>query len=256
MKKLLSLFLLISLILISCEKIDSSLIGSWRLNETNYLITANQDFTFTNVFGSPWKGTIKIDNKNLNPMLFNYYFENVWGQTLFASENVSFTFAGPNRLEIYYENALYLLEKEYIFNISTGLFKVDGTAKYQDRTLQIAIELTMPKVELKKGAQFLVKDGYNFMPYRHLWLNNGGKLQTDYLTGDIMDRLSGKWNISDNKININLKNRASDIYQYRFNNDKLLLSKEKNTKEQLPHHISPFADKISNTTYQALYTRE
>jgi hypothetical protein len=133
---------------------------------------------------------------------------------------------------------------------------VDGTAKYQDRTLQIAIELTMPKVELKKGAQFLVKDGYNFMPYRHLWLNNGGKLQTDYLTGDIMDRLSGKWNISDNKININLKNRASDIYQYRFNNDKLLLSKEKNTKEQLPHHISPFADKISNTTYQALYTRE
>ena len=250
------MFFLISLVFTSCEKTDSSLVGSWRLNETNYLITANQDFTFTNVFGSAWKGTIKIDNTNLNPTLFNYYFENAWGQTLFASENASFTFAAPNRLEIYYENAVYLLEEEYIFDISTGLFKVDGTARYQDRTIQIAIELTMPKVELKKGGQFLVKDGYNLMPYRHLWFNGGGKLQTDYLTGDILDRLSGKWNTRDNRVTVDLKNRTSDIYQYRFNSDKLLLSKEKNTKEQLPHHISPFADKISDITYQALYTRE
>lgn len=256
MKKLLSLILFISLFLTSCEKTDSSLIGSWRLNETNYLITANQDFTFTNVFGSPWQGTIKIDNTNLNPATFNYYFENVWGQTLFASENVSFTFSGINRIEIYYENALYIFEKEYTFDIPAGLFKANGTAKYQDKTIQIAIDLTMPKVELKEGRQFSVKDGYNFMPYRHLWLNSGGKLQTDYLTGDIMDRLSGKWSVNNNHVTIDLKDRTNDTYQYQFNDNTLLLSEEKTTKEQLPHHISPFADKISNVTSRALYTRE
>lgn len=59
---------------------------------------------------------------------------------MFASENASFTFTSLNRLEIYYENTFYLLEEEYIFDISTRLFKVDG-AKYQERTIQIAIDL-------------------------------------------------------------------------------------------------------------------
>ena len=39
--------LIVTSLLLSCDKIDSDLTGKWQLNETYFLITPNQDFTST-----------------------------------------------------------------------------------------------------------------------------------------------------------------------------------------------------------------
>lgn len=255
MKKIVSLFLFASLILTSCEKIDSSLIGNWKLAESKYLITAAEDFTFVDVYGSSWQGIIKIDNKEFNPSLFNYYFDSSTGQNHFASQELLFTFMGPI-LVVRYQNTEYLLEKENTFNIKDGIYKTEGTAAFQDESIEVYLDLTMPKVPLKKGEQFSVRDAYNNIPYYRLMINGSGKLQTDYIVGDIIETLSGKWNTDNNNLNISVKNRAKDAYQYDMNANSLLLSKDKTTEEMNPPHISPFTDKISKITYQALYMRE
>lgn len=255
MKKLLSLFLLISIILTSCEKIDSSLIGNWELAESKYVITANEDFTFFDVFGSPWQGTIKIDNKEFNPSLFNYYFDNSTGQSHFASQELLFTFMGPI-LAVEYQGVMYILEEASTLKIAEGIYKTEGTATYQDKSITVNLDLVMPKVEMKKGDQFSVRDAYRYIPYTRLGFDDGGKLQTDFLSGDIMERLSGKWSVNDNQLNISVKNRSNHTYQYQMNANSLMLSQDKTTEEMEPPHISPFANKISRITYQALYMRE
>ena len=256
MKKLLFLFLLVSLVLTSCEKIDSSLIGNWELTESKYVITAGEDFTFVDVYGSSWQGTIKIADKEFDPSEFRYYFNNVWVQEQFSSQELRFTFAGPE-LEINHLGTRYFLKTGYVLNIGSGVFKADGTATYQDKSITVHVDLTMPKVELKKGDQFSVRDAYRYIPYNKLGFDSGGKLRTDFLVGDIVEILSGKWSVNNNQLNISVKNYSTnDTYQYEMNANSLLLSKDKTTKEMDPPHISPFSNKISKITYQALYMRE
>ncbi|MDO5523331.1 MAG: hypothetical protein Q4G48_04720 [Bacteroidia bacterium] len=254
MKKILSLFLLASF-LFSCEKIDSSLTGNWQLSESKYVITANEDFTFVDVFGAPWQGAIKIDDEEFDASLFRYYFNNVRGQIQLASPDLILTFAGP-KLEVHRNGATYMLNNGYTLDIAEGMFNADGTATYEGKSIRVHIDLVMPRVELKKGEQFSVHDAYRHIPYEKLSFNNGGKLQTDFLTGDILETKPGKWNSNGSQLIISVKNRATDIYRYDMNVNSLLLSKDKTTKEGTPPHISPFATKISKITYQALYMRE
>ena len=113
-------------LLLSCEKIDSDLTGSWQLKKTYYLITPNQELTFHNPFGEPWQGEISINETVLDAASFTYYFDNSWPGNLFASEEVSFTFSGP-KLLVEYIGGLYELEINS-FDIETGIFKAEGTA--------------------------------------------------------------------------------------------------------------------------------
>ena len=57
----LMVILFISLFITSCERIDTDLVGEWKLSETSFSITANQDFIFYDPFKSPWQGIIIID---------------------------------------------------------------------------------------------------------------------------------------------------------------------------------------------------
>lgn len=255
MKKIVSLFLLASLILTSCEKTDSSFIGNWETVSYKQIITAREDFTFIDVYGSPWQGTIKIDDKEFDPSLFNYFFDNSTGLNHFGSQELTFTFMGPI-LIINYQGKEYSLQKENTFNITEGTYKIDGTAIYQDQSIKVHLDLTMPKVPLKKGEQYSVNGGYRYIPYYKLRFDGGGKLRADFLTGDIMERLSGKWSANDGQLSISVKNHAKDTYKYDMNANSLLLSKDKITEEANPPYISPFTNKISRITYQALYMRE
>lgn len=45
----------------ACEKTDSGLYGTWELAQSNYSVTAGSDFTFSDLFGSSWKGTVMLD---------------------------------------------------------------------------------------------------------------------------------------------------------------------------------------------------
>lgn len=255
MKKWLPLFLFLSFALASCENTAPSLAGNWELTESKYIITAGEDFTFVDVFGAPWAGTIKIDDKEFNPSLFNYYFDNSTGQNHFASQELLFTFMGPI-LAVGYQGVMYILEEASTFKIAEGMYQVEGTAKYQDKSITVHLDLTMPKIALKKGDRFSVRDAYRYIPYSKLGFDGGGKLRTDFLSGDILERLSGKWSVNNDQLNISVKDRSNDTYQYQMNANSLMLSQDKTTEKMEPPHISPFAGKISRITYQALYMKE
>lgn len=253
MKKIyLTIALTLFLVATSCEKTDSSLVGNWRLSETGYTITANEDFTLTDVFGSPWRGTIQIDGATLDPASFAYHFNNVWGQNQLSSQEAAFVFAGP-RLEIDYKGKTFIMKEEYVFDILSGVFKVDGTAVHQNQSLTVRIDVTMPQTALQKGQQITVRDGYRYIPYNNLRLQNSGKLQADYLTGDIVEQKSGKWSVDNAQITIRLKEFSDDVYEYKTSGNSLLLFKDKTSAENLPGHISPFSAKIEKITYRAVF---
>ena len=72
--------------------------------------------------------------------------------------------------------------------------------------------------------------------------------------GDIVDNLSGNWSVDNNQITISTEKFNSNTYQYNLNGETLYLIKKKIEGKDAPSNISPFADKISNITYQAKYT--
>lgn len=259
MKKSLYFLLLALIVFNSCEKEDSSLIGSWKLQETNYVITPNQDFTFIDIFGTPWQGILKIDGKVLHLTEFRFYHDNVWGAHWLASEEVGLVFPLPNRMDIYYKGKMYVFEKEYTFDALAGLIKANGVAEAKNESesiqIQIEIDATMPKVELKKGVEYTVKDGYHAMPFLQLWLNSGGKMQTEYLTGDILEKFIGKWSTNGNQIKLQTKEIPERRYQFQLNSNILLLSEHKQ-KDAYPLHISRFSDKIEKVTFNAVFKRE
>lgn len=250
-------------VLTGCEKIDSSLLGSWDLDETTYEIMANQDFMFTDVFGSPWQGTVVIDGVELDPADFHYGFNNEGGQMILTSKDVFITLFGGNRaLIIDYNNSTYILEKEFTFDILSGIFKVEGTAQNfaesnaENKPINVSIDMKMPQIAVKKGERFSVEDGYWYIPYRSFRFKAGGKLQIEYLTGDIMESLNGKWSVNNNVITIQPEGRPTGTYEYQLKNNALWLLQDKATKEAYPHHISPFSNNISKVTYRAVYKRE
>lgn len=245
-----------------CEKTDSSLIGSWNLDETRYVIMPNRDFTFTDVSGSPWQGTVTIDNVELDAADFRYGFNNDGGQWILASKDAFITFSGNNIWIINYRKLTYVLEKEYIFDLLSGVFKVEGIAQNFDKndvenqSVSVSIDMKMPKVALKKGEQFAVKRGSRLIPYNIIRFNASGKLQTEYLIGDIAELLAGKWRVNNNVITIQPEGKSAETYTYQLRDNMLLFSLDKITEENAPPHLAPFSNNISKITYQAVYKKE
>lgn len=245
-----------------CEKIDSSLIGSWNLNETRYVITPNRDFTFIDVFGSPWQGTVTIDDAGLDAAAFHYAFNNEGGQRILVSKDIYITFSGNKVLIINYRKLTYVLEEEYIFDLLSGILKVEGIAQNFDKnndenkSIAVSIDMEMPKIALKKGEQYAVKEGNRLIPYNTIRFKAGGKLQTDYLIGDIVERLDGKWSVNNDVIAIQTKGKPAGTYTYQLRNNMLLFSQDKITEEAAPSHLAPFNNNISTITYQAVYKKE
>lgn len=244
--------LLLSITILSCEKIDTEIAENWELNEKYYLITANQDFTFHNPFSKPWEGTIMIDGEKLDASSFTYYFENVWGSTNFVSDGLMITFFGPHLLINFNNGEKYMLES-YEFDIPSGVFKAEGMAGNDNKSIQVKVDVTMPRVPIKKGEQVVVTDVYHTTPYLKLKLNKKGKLQTDYLVGDIVEIISGKWSVKNDRITLSPEKYSSDTYQYGLKGNTLYLFNDNISGDAIPSNILPFADKISNITYQATY---
>lgn len=246
-------------LLLSCEKIDSDLTGSWQLKKTYYLITPNQELTFHNPFGEPWQGEISINETVLDAASFTYYFDNSWPGNLFASEEVSFTFSGP-KLLVEYIGGLYELEINS-FDIETGIFKAEGTAtgifNTVGQSIQVKIDATMPKMNLKQGEQIQVKDSYFYMPYRKLWLHANGKMKSEFLIGDIMDHLSGRWSAQHNELTLSPEKESTGLYRYSINGNQLQLSRELASDiASLPSNLSPYRDQLEKVIFCADYTRE
>ncbi len=251
--------LCLTLLLLSCDKIDSDLTGKWQLNETYYLITPNQELTFYNPFGEPWQGEISINDSPLDVSSFTYYFDNSWPGNLFASEEVSFKFSGP-KLLIEYNGELYELEINS-FDIETGIFKAEGTAtgifNTVGQSIQVKIDATMPKMNLNQGEQIRVKDSYFNMLYRKLRLHTNGKMETDFLIGDIMDQISGRWSVKNNHVTLSPEKESESVYRYSINGNHLQLSREVGSDiASLPSNLSPYRDKLEKIIFYADYTRE
>lgn len=159
-------------------------------------------------------------------------------------------------MQVYLRNEYFTLES-YEFDILSGIFKADGIAEGNKKSVSVKVDVTIPKINVKEGEQIMVKDGYYRMPYRNIWFKSGGKLQVDYLVGDIMDRTSGKWNVKDSRITLSVKNYDDATYQYNLKGNELILFREENlSKENLPHHISPYIDKINRLAYVATYNNK
>ena len=248
----LALLLLLSIAFLSCEKTDADIVGNWELDEKTYMITANQDFTFHNPFSQPWEGTIVIGDEEFGPSSFTYYFENVWGSANFVSDGLIITLSGPH-LFVYFNNGEKYMLESYEFDIANGVFKAEGMASNENKSIQVKVDATMPKVLIKNGEQVMVIDTYHTIPYLKLNLNKKGKLQTDYLMGDIVDVIQGKWSVKNDRITLSPEKHDSDTYQYNLKGNSLYLFKDNISGEAIPSNISPFADKISNIAFQATY---
>ncbi len=64
-------------------------------------------------------------------------------------------------LTVGYQGIMYILEEASTFKIA------EGTAKYEDKSITVHVDLTMPKIALKKGDQFSVHDAYRYIPYKN-----------------------------------------------------------------------------------------
>lgn len=256
---LLFVTLLLTSLLLSCDKIDSDLTGKWQLNETYYLITPNQDFTFYNLFGEPWQGEISINETSLDPSSFSYFYDNSRPGNRLASNEVSFTFMGP-KLLVECVGEMYVLDIN-VCDVQSGIFKAEGTAtgifNTEGLSLQVKIDLSMPKMELKQGEQIRVKDGYLNMAYHTLWLHANGKMETDFLVGDIMDQLSGRWSVQHDQLNLSSEKESKGLYRYSINGNQLQLSRELASDiASLPSNLSPYRDQLEEVIFCADYTRE
>ena len=133
----------------------------------------NQDFTFYNLFDKPWKGEIKINDTTLDVSSFSYYYDNSRPGNLLASNEACFTFM-ESKLLVEYVGEIYVLDINN-FDIQSGIFKAEGTAtgifQTEGQSLQVKIDLSMPKMEMKQGEQVRVKDGYFNVPYHKLRLH-------------------------------------------------------------------------------------
>ncbi len=251
--------LIVTSLLLSCDKIDSNLTGNWRLEKSYYLITPNQDFTFYNLFDKPWKGEIKINDTTLDVSSFSYYYDNSRPGNLLASNEVSFIFMEP-KLLIEYLGEMYILDIN-IFDVQTGIFKAEGTAtgifQTEGQSLQVKIDLSMPKMEMKQGEQVRVKVGYLNMAYHTLWLHANGKMETDFLVGDIMDQFSGRWSVKSSQVTLFPEKENESVYQYSINGNQLLLSRELDSDfATLSSNLSPYRGKLEKIIFCADYTRE
>lgn len=250
----LMVILFIYLFMTSCEKIDRDLVGEWKLSETSYSITANQDFIFYDPFKSPWQGTIIIDDEEYDVSSFIYYYDNAFGSTQFISEDLRFTFFGPY-LHIELKDGDGYVIDSYEFNISKGEFNAEGIATNDNKSIQVNVETHMPNIPMKKGEELWVRGAFfSIVPYLTLNLQTKGKLLVDYLMGDIAENLSGNWSVDNNQITISTEKFSSNTYQYNLNGVTIYLIKSKIEGKDAPSNISPFADKINNIKYQAKYT--
>jgi len=256
---LLFVTLLLTSLLLSCDKIDADLTGKWQLNETFYLITPNQDFTFYNLFDEPWQGEISINNTSLDASSFSYYYDNSRPGNRLASNEACFTFMEP-KLLVEYVGEMYVLDIN-IFDIQSGIFKAEGTAtgifQTEGQSLQVKIDLSMPKMEMKQGEQVRVKVGYLNMANHTLWLHANGKMDTDFLTGDIMEQISGRWSVKSSHVTLFPDKGNESVYRYSINGNQLILSRELDSDiATLSSNLSPYRGKLEKIIFCADYTRE
>ncbi len=251
--------LIVTSLLLSCDKIDSDLTGNWRLEKTYYLITPNQDFTFYNLFDEPWQGEIKINDTPLDASSFTYYYDNSRPGNRLTSNEASFTFMEP-KLLVEYVGEMYVLDIN-IFDIQSGIFNAEGIAtrifQTEGQSLQVKIDLSMPKIEMKQGEQVGVKDGYFNIPYHKLRLHPNGKMDTEFLTGDIMEQISGQWSVKSNHVTFFPDKESEGVYQYSINGSQLILSRQLDPDiATLPSNLSPYRGKLEKIIFCADYTRE
>lgn len=250
--------LFLTFLFISCEKIDSELTGSWQLKETYYLITPDEDFTFYDLFGDPWQGDISINDISLDAASFTYYYDNSGPTTQLSSNEAAIRFFGPE-LGIEYLTEQYMMDS-YIFDIHTGIFKADGTAtgifNAEGKAIEVKIDLTMPKMELKKSEQVRVKDGYRTIPFSRLWLYANGKMDTDYLRGDIMEQISGRWSADNGKVTLSPNKVGNSVYCYAIDGNTLQFSRKEESDDSLPLNLSPYRDKVEKIIFCADYIRQ
>lgn len=251
--------LIVTSLLLSCDKIDSDLTGKWQLNETYFLITPNQDFTFYNLFDKPWKGEIKINDTTLDVSSFSYYYDNSRPGNLLASNGACFTFM-ESKLLVEYVGEMYVLDIN-IFDVQSGIFKAEGTAtgifQTEGQSLQVKIDLSMPKMEMKQGEQVRVKDGYHNIPYHKLRLHPNGKMDTNFLMGDIMEQISGRWSVKSSHVTFFPDKGNESVYRYSINGNQLILSRELDSDiATLSSNLSPYRGKLEKIIFCADYTRE
>lgn len=223
------------------------------------MITPNQDFTFYNLFDKPWKGEIKINDTPLDVSSFSYYYDNSRPGNLLASNEVSFIFMEP-KLFVEYLGEMYILDIN-IFDVQAGIFNAEGTAtgifQTEGQSLQVKIDLFMPKMEMKQGEQVRVIDGYLNIPYHKLRLHPNGKMDTDFLTGDIMEQISGRWSVKSSHVTFFPDKGKESVYRYSINGNQLILSRELDSDiATLSSNLSPYRGKLEKIIFCADYTRE
>lgn len=241
----------------SCSdgELRNDLSGNWELTNMEYVITPKQDFQFRNVFGQPWVGTINVNGEGMDVSKFNYGFDNVWGLEVLSSENIRFYPVHSTYMEIDYNNTTYKFDNTFVFSLTDGKFIAEGTAVANNgNKLPFSINLTLPLIQMQKDIEVSVMDGYHRYPYRTLEFGKSGKLQSDYLVGDIMNEIAGKWNISYNRLKIDTEYDKNDLYDFLVDENVLVLYRECKQNE-LPQYIGVSHDKIEKVVYRATYKR-
>ena len=239
---------------ISCEKVDKDIAGEWQLSESYYTITAKEDFSFYDPFNAPWSGTISIDDKVMNASDFIYSYDNTRGNTILSSKDAMIVF---NPHELIFEsndNQRYILGT-YEFDMQLGVLKAKGTATDNNKSIAIDINASIPKTDISAGESKKLKDAFHTISYLYLDLHKNGTLNIDYLTGDIVNRVSGKFNTDNDNITLSPKGHDTRKYKYGMTDNTLCLFNEGVNVKQLPQQLEAFANKIDNITFVAEYTR-
>lgn len=239
---------------ISCEKIDKDIAGVWQLSESYYKITAKEDFSFYDPFNAPWSGTISIDDKVMNASDFIYSYDNTRGNTILSSKDAVIVF---NPHELIFESIDYqsYVLKSYDFNMQLGVLKAKGTATGNNKSIAVDINASIPKTDISAGDSKKLKDAFHTISYLYLNLRKNGTLNIDYLAGDIVDRVSGKYNTNNDHITLSPKGHDTRRYKYGLTGNTLRLFNESVNVKQLPQQLEAFANNIDNITFVAEYSR-
>jgi hypothetical protein len=196
-----------ALMLFSCQKDEprdtsfSAVYGSWKKVEEKYLITTNQDYSFLDLYDTPWTGmmTVNGDEVDFDDLMF---YGNNTGNVRLASNVVSFTFSVLN-IQIRYNNKLYILTKLFTFDKSTGQFIVDNqpvTELSSGDQIIVNLNIHAQNRLLERGVEYKISTaGTSDMPYTQLSFTDKGDLSGTILwQGDVASALQGEWYVKPN----------------------------------------------------------
>lgn len=232
----------------------NSLKGDWYINEFYFKFTALDDFVYANLYNCPWGGMVTVNGQPPAICLNSYSSSGTKRFTI----NREIVFEGNL---VYFKNKYY--EADFSFDqLDNGIFKCDVTILHDGVPVNIKINLTAQKIDMKSGETYKLRD-YRFEgdPFAvfHFNIDSPKSFYIEESKGVNINIIYGKWSIENGRLNMSYcKDIEGDLIKRSFNyivSDKelLLFNKVDYNKNHIYGSIPE--DKITGLYYYNSFAR-